>query len=75
MFRIPESKIKNTVIHVRRCTRLLHTVIYRSGWKILGKSNTRNRQHRQWHLSNPKDQGTRELCRIGQDVGKLRLYF
>jgi hypothetical protein len=47
MLRIPESKIKNTVMHVRRCTRILHTVIYRSGWKILGESNTRNRQHRQ----------------------------
>ena len=67
--------MKNTVKHVRRCTRILYTVTYRSGWTILGESNTRNRQHRQWNLSNPKHQGTRELCRIGHDVGKLRLYF
>ena len=60
--------MKNTVIHVRRRARILYTVTYRSGWTILGESNTRNRQQ-------PKDQGTRELCRIGQDVGKLRLYF
>jgi hypothetical protein len=29
----------------------------------------------QWNLSNPTHQGTREMCRIGQDVGKLRFYF
>jgi hypothetical protein len=26
----------------------------------------------QWNLSNPKHQGTMEMCRIVQDVGKLR---
>jgi hypothetical protein len=29
----------------------------------------------QWNLSNPKHQGTSEMCRIGQDVGILRFYF
>jgi hypothetical protein len=29
----------------------------------------------QWNLSNPTHQGTREMCRIAQDVGKLRFSF
>ena len=29
----------------------------------------------QWNLSNPTHQGTREMCRIVQDVGKLRFSF
>ena len=29
----------------------------------------------QWNLSNPTHQGTREMCRIVQDVGILRFYF
>jgi hypothetical protein len=29
----------------------------------------------QWNLSNPTHQGTREMCRIVQDVGILRVYF
>ena len=29
----------------------------------------------QWNLSNPTHQGTREICRIVQDVGKLRFSF
>ena len=29
----------------------------------------------QWNLSNPKHQGTREMCPIVQDVGILRFYF
>ena len=28
-----------------------------------------------WNLSNPTHQGTREMCRIVQDVGILRFYF
>ena len=31
--------------------------------------------HVQWKRSNPKHQGTREICRIVQDVGILRFYF
>ena len=29
----------------------------------------------QWNLSNPKLQGSREMCWIVQGVGKLRFYF
>jgi hypothetical protein len=29
----------------------------------------------QWNLSNPTHQGTREMCRIVQDVVKLRFSF
>ena len=29
----------------------------------------------QWNLSNPTHQGTMEMCRIAQDVGKLRFSF
>ena len=29
----------------------------------------------QWNLSNPTHQGTRELCRLVQDVRILRFYF
>jgi hypothetical protein len=29
----------------------------------------------QWNLSNPTHQGTKEMCRIVQDVGKLRFSF
>ena len=29
----------------------------------------------QWNLSNPTNQGTREMCRIAQDVGKLGFSF
>jgi hypothetical protein len=28
----------------------------------------------QWNLSNPTHQGTREMCRIVQDVGILQVY-
>ena len=28
-----------------------------------------------WNLSHPTHQGTREMCRIVQDVGILRVYF
>jgi hypothetical protein len=28
---------------------------------------------KQWNLSNPTHQGTREMCRIVQDVGILRI--
>ena len=34
---------------------------------------TENEQ--QWNLSNPTHQGTREMCRIVQGVGKLRFSF
>ena len=29
----------------------------------------------QWSMSNPTYKGTREMCRIVQDVGILRFYF
>ena len=29
----------------------------------------------EWNLFNPTHQGTREMCRIVQDVGILRFYF
>ena len=29
----------------------------------------------QWSMSNPTHKGTREMCRIVQDVGILRFYF
>jgi hypothetical protein len=31
--------------------------------------------HIQWNLSNPTHHGTKEMCRIVQDVGKLRVTF
>ena len=31
--------------------------------------------HVQWNLSNPTHQGTREMCQIVQDVGKLRVFL
>ena len=31
--------------------------------------------HIQWNLSIPTHQGTKEICRIVQDVGKLRFSF
>jgi hypothetical protein len=31
--------------------------------------------HVQWNLSIPTHQGTKEMCRIVQDVGKLRFSF
>ena len=38
------------------------------------KSSKRS-THIQWNQSNPTHQGTREMCRIVQDVGILRFYF
>jgi hypothetical protein len=32
-------------------------------------------QEIQWNLSYPTHQGTREMCQIVQDVGKLRISF
>jgi hypothetical protein len=29
----------------------------------------------QWNLSNPTHQGTKEMCRIVQNAGKLRVSF
>ena len=39
------------------------------------KSSMQSTHHIQWDLSNPTHQGTREMCRIVQDVGILRFYF
>ena len=33
------------------------------------------RIHIQWNLSNPTHQGTREMCRILQDVVIIKFYF